>query len=57
MAKKRRRGRPRKNNDERLLARLPKGTLARIEAALEDKEKQADFARSAIATELKRRKR
>jgi hypothetical protein len=57
MVKKRGRGRPRLNNDERLLARLPKGTLRQIEVVLRGKEKQADFARTAIATELKRRER
>jgi hypothetical protein len=57
MAKKRGRGRPRLDYHERLMARLPKGTLQRIEAALQDKEKQADFARTAIAAELKRRER
>jgi hypothetical protein len=54
MARKRGPGRPRTTFD-RLLARLPKGTLRRIEAVLEEGEKQADFARTAIATELTRR--
>jgi hypothetical protein len=59
MAKKRGPGRPRTDYHERLMARLPKGTLRRIEAVLEkeNKEKQADFARTAIAAELKRRER
>ena len=43
------------DHTERLMARLPKGTLHRIKAALQDKEKQADFARTAIASELERR--
>jgi hypothetical protein len=55
MAKKRGRGRPRLDYHERLMARLPRGTLRRIEAALEGPEKQADFARTAIASELQRR--
>ena len=57
MAKKRGPGRPRTDYHERLMARLPKGTLARINAVLEPPEKQADFARTAIAAELKRRER
>jgi hypothetical protein len=55
MQKKRGRGRPRLHYNERLLARLPKGTLRRIEAVLDGNEKQADFARRAIASELERR--
>jgi hypothetical protein len=42
---------------ELLTTRLPKGTLERIETALEGREKQADFARTAIAAELARRER
>jgi hypothetical protein len=57
MGKKRGPGRPRTDYHERLMARLPKGTLAQIEVVLKDKEKQADFARKAIAAELKRRER
>jgi hypothetical protein len=55
MARKRGPGRPR-TTYERLLARLPKGTLRRIELALEGREKQADFARTAFENELARRK-
>jgi hypothetical protein len=55
MAKNRGPGRP--PIEERLLVRLPKGTLRQIKAVLEDQEKQADFARTAIAAELARRER
>ena len=44
-------------NFERALARLPAGTLERIEAVLEDGEGQADFLRAAIERELRRRER
>jgi hypothetical protein len=54
MAKKPRRGRP--PIEERILVRVPKGTLRQVKAALEDGEKQADFARTAFANELERRK-
>ena len=53
MANKPRRGRP--PIEERVLVRVPKGTLRRVKAALEDGEKQADFARAAFANELERR--
>ena len=47
-------GRPRINEDH-TPARLPAGTLDRIEAVLREREKRADFIRSAIERELKRR--
>ena len=47
-------GRP-KINDEQTPARFPGGTLARIDAALADKEKRSDFIREAVERELKRR--
>jgi len=50
----RRMGRPRINEDH-TPARLPAGTLDRIEAVLREREKRADFIRSAIERELKRR--
>lgn len=47
-------GRPR-INDEQTPARFPKGTLARIDAALAEGEKRSDFIREAVERELKRR--
>ena len=47
-------GRPRINEDH-TPARLPAGTLDRIEAVLREREKRADFIRTAIERELKRR--
>lgn len=47
-------GRP-KINDEQTPARFREGTLARIDAALSDKEKRSDFIREAVERELKRR--
>lgn len=44
-------------NEERLNARLPGGTIARIDAALDEREKYADFLREAVERELKRRER
>lgn len=44
-----------KINDEQTPARFPEGTLARIEAVLEGKEKRSDFIRSAVERELQRR--
>jgi metal-responsive CopG/Arc/MetJ family transcriptional regulator len=46
-------------NHERILARFPKGTLARIDAVLksETNEKQAEFIREAVERELKRREK
>lgn len=54
MIKKRGPGRP--PIEERLFVRVPKGTLRQIKNALEAREKQADFARKAIAAELDRRR-
>ena len=47
-------GRPRINEDY-TPARLPAGTLDRIEAVLRERERRADFIRAAIERELKRR--
>ena len=47
-------GRPRINEDF-TPARLPAGTLDRIEAVLRRDERRADFIRAAIERELKRR--
>lgn len=47
-------GRP-KINEEQTPARLPAGTLARIDATLSEKEKRSDFIRVAIERELERR--
>lgn len=44
-------------NHEQTVARLPEGTLARIDATLSEGEKQADFVREAIERELKRREK
>jgi hypothetical protein len=47
-------GRPRINEDH-TPARLPAGTLDRIEAVLRKRERRADFIRAAIERELRRR--
>ncbi len=44
-------------NEEQMPARLPEGTLARIDATLEDKESRAGFLRTAVERELKRREK
>lgn len=44
-------------NHEQTPARFEKGTLARIDASLETKEKRSDFIRDAVERELKRRER
>jgi predicted DNA-binding protein len=49
-------GRPRINEDH-TPARLPAGTLDRIEAVLRKRERRADFIREAIERELKRREK
>lgn len=46
-----------KINEEQTPARLPAGTLARMDAALEEDEKRADLLREAVERELKRRER
>jgi hypothetical protein len=47
----------RRINDEQTPARFPEGTLARIDALLEPKEKRSDFIREAVDREIKRRER
>ena len=42
-------------NHEQMPARFPEGTLARIDAVLEDREKRSDFIREAVEKELGRR--
>lgn len=49
-------GRPR-INEEQTPARLPTGTLDRIDAVLESTEKRSDFIRKAVERELRRRER
>ena len=44
-------------NAEQMPARLPEGTLARMDAVLEDKESRGAFLREAVERELKRRER
>lgn len=44
-----------KINDEQTPARFPEGTLARIDAVLDSKEKRADFIREAVDKEILRR--
>jgi len=44
-------------NEEQTPARLPAGTLARIDRVLEDGEKRADLIRRAIERELRLRER
>ena len=44
-------------NEEQVPARFPGGTLARIDAVLQEKEKRAEFIRVAIQRELERRER
>jgi len=46
-----------KINDEQTPARFPAGTLARIEAVLDEQEKRSDLIREAVERELKRRER
>jgi metal-responsive CopG/Arc/MetJ family transcriptional regulator len=42
-------------NDEEMPARFPKGTLARLDALLEEKERRSDFIRRAVEDEIVRR--
>ena len=42
-------------NDEATPARFPAGTLARLDAVLNEKEKRSDFIREAVEREIKRR--
>lgn len=44
-------------NFEQAVARLPAGSLERIQAVLQDDESQSDFLREAVERELKRRER
>lgn len=44
-------------NFEQIPARFPAGTLARIDAVLDEKEKRSDLIREAVERELKRRER
>lgn len=44
-----------KINDEQTPARFPEGTLDRIDAVLDLKEKRSDFIRLAVERELHRR--
>lgn len=44
-------------NEEQTPARLPAGTLDRIDAVLEESENRSDFLRMAVERELKRRER
>lgn len=46
-----------KINEEQIPARLPGGTLERMDAVLADQEKRADLIREAVERELKRRER
>jgi hypothetical protein len=47
----------RKINDEQTPARLPAGTIARMDAALNEGERRSDLIREAVERELKRRER
>ena len=53
-AKPRRMGR-KQINHEQTPARVPEGTLARIDATLADGDKRSDFIREAVERELERR--
>lgn len=44
-------------NHEQTPARLPEGTLERMDAVLEEGEKRSDLIRQAVERELKRRER
>jgi hypothetical protein len=44
-------------NEEQMPARLPEGTLARMDAVLEDGESRAGLLRTAVERELKRREK
>ncbi len=46
-----------KINEEQTPARLPAGTLSRIDDVLATKEKRADLIREAVEREIKRRER
>lgn len=42
-------------NAEQMPARLPAGTLARMDAVLKEKENRSDLLRTAVEAELRRR--
>lgn len=44
-------------NEEQMPARFPEGTLARMDAVLEEGEGRAGLLRTAVERELKRRER
>lgn len=44
-------------NHEQIPARLPEGTLARMDAVLAEGEKRSDLIREAVERELRRRER
>lgn len=44
-------------NFEQIPARFPEGTMSRVDAVLEPKEKRSDFIRGAVERELARRER
>lgn len=44
-------------NEEQMPARLPEGTLARMDAVLEEGESRAGLLRAAVERELKRREK
>lgn len=44
-------------NHEQMPARLPEGTLERMDAVLDEGEKRSDLVREAVERELKRRER
>ena len=44
-------------NHEQMPARFPEGTLARMDAVLDEGEKRSDLIREAVERELKRRER
>lgn len=44
-------------NEEQMPGRFAAGTMDRIDAVLEDKEKRSDFLRAAVNRELARRER
>lgn len=46
-----------KINEDQIPARLPAGTLDRMDGVLNDGERRADFIREAVERELKRRER
>jgi len=43
--------------EEKVTARFPSGTLARIKAVLDPKEPQSEFLRKAVESELDRREK